>query len=267
MVIRHQNDSWGMNYGLARFDLSSITDALGTGDTVRVHSAEMRFYAELNNWPGPTNFTPVAMYRNTGSWDESTVVWTNAPAIDPSAVATLDYFGDVGSEVYFAGTNTISSGGWLKYTGSGVADLVEDWINGAADNDGISLQGTDYLDSQRIFSLASKENETEWHHPEIIINYTVIPGVAGPGSSQIVSVETLSGNVMKLLVDTDNVLLSKQKVVGRNTLAEGDWAQIGHSDAAIGPFVMTNLSHNSAENGNYAVYVETTNSAGFFGIQ
>ncbi len=267
MVIRHQNESWGMNYGLTRFDLSSITDALEAGDTVQVNSAQMRFYATLNNWPGPTNFTPVAIYRNTGSWGEATVVWTNAPGIDPVAVATLDYFGEAGSEVYFAGTNTISSGGWLEYAGSGVADLVEGWLNGTTDNYGLSLQGTDFIDSQRIFSIASKENEDVWLHPEIIINYTVIPGAAGPGSSQIVSMETVSGNVFKLLVNTDSFLLSKQKVVGTGSLSDGAWAQVGHSDQAAGPFVETNLTHCAVEGDNYAVFVESTNSAAFFGIQ
>ncbi|QHI70785.1 DNRLRE domain-containing protein [Tichowtungia aerotolerans] len=267
MVIRHQNDSWGMNYSVAKFDLSSITGVLQPGDTVQVNSAEMRFYAELNNWPGSTNFTPVAMYRNTGGWDESTVVWTNAPPFDPAAVATLDYFGDAGSEVYFAGTNAISSGGWLKYTGSNVASMVENWLNGETDNYGVSLQGTDYLDSQRIFSIASKENETEWLHPEIIINYTVIPDAPPPGSSQIVSANIVSGNVLKLLVDTDSFLLSKQKVVGRASLSEESWVQVGHSDQAVGPFVETNLSHCAVEDGSYTVYVELTNSTGFFGIQ
>lgn len=266
MRIRHDNDTWGNNYSMAKFDLSSITGALQPGDTVQVNSAQMRFYVDLLTWPAsPTNFSPIAIYDNTTAWDETTVAWSNAPVIDPVAVVTLDHFGESASAVGFTGSEVISSGGWLEYTGAEVASLVEGWLNG--DNYGVSIKASEIVDSSRLFTPLSKEYGDAWLRPEVIINYTVIPDAAGSDSSQIVSVDMVSGNVLKLLVDTDSFLLSKQTVVCRNSLTTGEWVQVGHSDQAAGPFIETNLTHSAADGDNYAVFVESTNSAAFFGIQ
>ena len=168
--LRHQNDTWGNNYSLAKFDVSALPA------NIVVNSVRMRFFTRLVSWPGAANFSPVAIFNNTQDWDESTVTFANAPTYGAAAVKTLDHFGLVGfDDVYFTGANTITSGAWLEYTGAATIALVEGWADGSIANYGVSIMATEYVDSDRSFFLQAKENPATSVQPNIVVDYTIIP--------------------------------------------------------------------------------------------
>lgn len=168
MYLRHQNATWGNNYSVAKFDLTTIPAG------AEITSVGMRFYTGLVSWPeSPTNFSPISVFQNNEDWDESSVTFNTAPAYDPTAVETTDRFmGDI----RFAGTNIINSSvlGWLQFSGESMVELVQGWVDGSIDNFGVSVAATgDYLSDGRIFSLKTSEqlNQSIW--PYIVIDYEI----------------------------------------------------------------------------------------------
>ena len=169
-VIRYENDTWGLNRPLYKFDFSALPE------NVTVNSASIQFYVGLRNWPEEgTNFAPVAIFKNTQDWSESTVTFSNAPTYEASPVEILGRFGWRESNwVDFTGTNTITSGGWLIFSDAATVALVQGWADGTIDNFGISMWGTgDFVDSDRVFRPLTKENSNSSVHSKIIIDYTV----------------------------------------------------------------------------------------------
>jgi hypothetical protein len=177
MRIRHQSSAdWGNYFPLVKFDLSALPK------NIIVNEARMRFYVGLSDdsgsgWPVADNFPAVAIYENLQNWDETTVTFANKPECFTNPVDSLNYFGLIGiDEIYFTGTNLISSGGWLEFTGEGTKNLVQKWANGTVSNYGITIKGLgDYTDSSRYFDLQTKENSSAAVHPVIIIDFTAVP--------------------------------------------------------------------------------------------
>lgn len=175
--LRNDNENlWAQNHSLFKFDLSAATNSLNAGDIVKVTDVRIRFWTSLNGWPDvPINFSDVVMFRNTEDFGETNVTWNTAPAVDAQEVARLNHFGFTSSPVYFTGTNTISSGGWLEFMSDGAGDLVEGWLNGTFPNFGITLRGgTNYTGSSRSFLFSTHEHATEVVRPEILVDYDVI---------------------------------------------------------------------------------------------
>ncbi len=171
--LRYQNTSWGNNHALFKFDLSLLPA------NIEISSVRMRFWVGLASWPAtPTNFAPVAIFRTSGDWNESTVVFSNAPAYNASSVGTLDHFGLSTHPTYFTGTNTISAGGWLEFEDAGTVALVQDWADGTIPNHGITLwcEG-DFLGNQRTFRPQTKDHANPAVRPELIVNYTTVAAI------------------------------------------------------------------------------------------
>ena len=81
----------------------------------------------------------------------------------------------------------------------------------------------------------------------------------------IISWTSVSPSVMKLVIDAPSApLLYYPKAT--TSLNIVPWAGVAHSDDGVNPFVITNLSYSTAEGDNEAIYVQSTNSAEFFGI-
>ena len=179
--IRWQSDDgWGRNYPLYKFDLSALPPVIW------VNFVRMRFYVGLSDdlGPGwvdaPTNFCPVAVYKNLENWEEMTVTYSNRPACSATPVQILDWFGLLGvDDVFFTYDDLISSGGWLDYwdgsVGTGIKDMVQEWADGS-NNYGVTIKGTEYYtSSSRYFDLQTKENPATSVQPALIIDYTEIP--------------------------------------------------------------------------------------------
>ena len=177
MRIRHQSSAdWGNYFSIVKFDISALPK------NIIVSEARMRFYTGLSDdsgsgWPAADNFPTVATYENLQDWDESTVNFCNRPECFTNPVDSLDHFGLIGiDEIYFTGTNLISSGGWLEFTGEGTKNLVQNWANGTVSNYGITIKGIgDYTDTSRYFDLQTKENSSSAVHPILIVDFTAVP--------------------------------------------------------------------------------------------
>ena len=83
----------------------------------------------------------------------------------------------------------------------------------------------------------------------------------------ILSVSSVSNNVLKMVIDAPSSAgnyYPKSKL----DLVTGTWSSVPHSDDGVNPFVVTNLGYSTtdATGTNEVIYVNATNSAGFFGI-
>ncbi len=87
-----------------------------------------------------------------------------------------------------------------------------------------------------------------------------------PVLCRIVDLVAVSADQLKLLISLPNDP-SQYSLVGRDSLTDGDWVPVAHSDDGLNAYLATNLSYSAAEGTNVAVYVSATNSVGFYGIE
>lgn len=171
--LRFENATWGNNYSMFKFDLTTLPE------NITVTSVRMGFFTALGSWPtGGANFAPVAIFKNTQDWAESTVTFSTAPVTDATATETLDHFGLSSSPVYFTGANTLvpSDTGWLYYQSVDTVALVQGWIDNPASNYGVSVMGTGaFLDTERRFQFNSSEAGFAPVRPQLVVDYTIIP--------------------------------------------------------------------------------------------
>ncbi len=84
----------------------------------------------------------------------------------------------------------------------------------------------------------------------------------------VIGVEAVSANLFKLVIDMNQSSeLGKYSPVIRDTLPGGSWAGVAHSDDGINSFVETNLTYSTTDGSNCVIYVQSTDSVGFFGLQ
>lgn len=81
----------------------------------------------------------------------------------------------------------------------------------------------------------------------------------------IVGWDSVSGSVMKMEISAPSaaMLYYPKATTSLNTVP---WAGVPHSDDGVNPFVVTNLTYSTTEGSNKVIYVETTDTAKFFGI-
>jgi hypothetical protein len=85
--------------------------------------------------------------------------------------------------------------------------------------------------------------------------------------TSIGTLEWVGANVLKITVNSNDEP-GNLKLVGSSDLVNELWSYVAHSDDGSNAFVVTNLSYSTAIDAtNYAVYVQATNSAAFFGIE
>lgn len=99
----------------------------------------------------------------------------------------------------------------------------------------------------------------------LAVNGTV--SLTSSAGTPVIAGTEATGNMLKLVVDVQGNGLADLAPLGRDDLLSGAWANVPHSDDGINPFMVTNLTYSTVEGTNVAIYVQTTNSAGFFGIE
>lgn len=90
---------------------------------------------KVRNWQA-NSCTTNATYIEpvTSAWNPSTVTWNNQPtAPGPSIASTSAIYG-------YTGCLTAN---WLEYTGNGVRDLVQDWVDGTTPNYGVRFHASE----------------------------------------------------------------------------------------------------------------------------
>jgi hypothetical protein len=88
----------------------------------------------------------IELFGVTGVWDEATVTWTGQPTYEETISA---------SRIFDEANN---SPGWKSWESSEFTTLVEDWVTGAEDNNGLMLQD-DIDDSFNSFNVRFRSSE------------------------------------------------------------------------------------------------------------
>lgn len=132
-------DTWENT--LIQFDLSSYMGAI-------VESAYLRLYVEGNSGDFPPNIFNTI---NSSAWDESTVTWSNKPAMD-------DWEFDL--------TPPSGVGTWWVVD---VSSKVQNWLNGTS-NYGFQL-GQDTPTGSNGFHVNTKECSNPDYRPKLELNY------------------------------------------------------------------------------------------------
>ncbi|MCK4656728.1 MAG: DNRLRE domain-containing protein, partial [candidate division Zixibacteria bacterium] len=149
---------------LVQFDLNTIP----TG--AAIDSATLGFYYDhyQDGNPSGKNLT---VHLNTGSWNESTVTWNNAPGYNATVIASSTVPG---------------SASWMEWD---VTNSVQDMVDGVVSNDGwrvIDPSGGGYFS---MIYFPSKEYVTIKPYLRIVrktVAFDCVPGDAdGSGSSDI----------------------------------------------------------------------------------
>lgn len=125
---------------LLEFDLSGIpTDATITSATFSMPQSAGTGAAALN----------VSLYRVTSSWTEAAATWNNAPTIDSTPVST------VSTNIAYA---------WRDW---GATPLVQGWLDGTYQNNGLELMAPD-----------AEVSATDWYRSFYSSDRPLTPGAA-----------------------------------------------------------------------------------------
>lgn len=239
MRIRGDNSSYEQGC-LIKFDMSSVpTNAV-------IDQARIRLWRSTTD---VSEMQQVNCYMFEGVWDESTVTWNNMPAYSPSISSVL-------------APHVVTGAGWEEFD---VSDMVRLWQNGVFENNGVYIRYANFESGTFAHTFSTSESSNLSIDPRLIIDYSVDPESVLTGISSFAGIEPVSSSIIKLLFDGSGDL-SSQKLMFRSSLLLGAWNDVATSDNMTGPFIETNLVHSSVEGTNHAVFVEATNSAGFFEI-
>ena len=143
--------------------------------------------------------------------------------------------------------------------------LIAQYDDGAVAGDYVFIRfQPDHMDAvtSHAINFATADTITETTPVLTIELDTSVPA----GEGDFVSAEAAGSGLVKL-VFTATGNLGDLKLVGRTDLVFGSWDYTPHSDDGVNAFITTDLSYSTADGTNYAIYVEATNSAAFYGIE
>lgn len=201
-------------------------------------SLKMYCFGDASNGTGRAK-----LHRNTSSWSENTVTWNTQPSNDASVVSYSDiangYTGDV--------------------TWTGLASIVQAWINGTYNNYGMKMRITSTSsesEDDKHFKFRSKEYVTQGQRPRLILEYYYSPDIITSNPSNIINVGArLNGNIVS--VNGDDVT-ERGFQIGKTQTADIVVNESG--TFASGSF---SLSVNNLESSTfYWVRAYATNAAG-----
>lgn len=216
-------------YFFVKFDLSTIAIATADKAFVRIGITS----PQTGSWGDDLE---VRVYQVTGAdWDESTITWTNMPAI--SASASDEYqtsSGDAFTDDF------IEESAAQAYIFVDITTLYNQWKAGSASNYGVCFRfvrrstGTEHTTASRNITVATSENATSALQPTIIVagvsdnvgkfykgNSTTFTDLIGPGG--FVKVGGAAGATVT--VQRDGL------ITGLSSLTQGKTHYINDSEA------------------------------------
>ncbi len=164
-----------LNYGLLKFDLSSIPS------NASVSSAVLSVYL---NTTGSSGDKTLSAYRVFKGWNESQAtwnIWTTSNNWGTAGAKTIDDGGSDNSgngtgadrKSTAAGTVVISafqSSGFVDIT---ITSLVQSWVDTTAANNGMMLSFPDSQGGTDAWTFSSSENATSANRPKLVVTYTI----------------------------------------------------------------------------------------------
>jgi hypothetical protein len=140
-----------------RFSVSDIFPAGTPGS--QIAKAILRVW--VNNSTSPQVQGPFEVYRVIGAWTEPGITHANAPAFNPTPVA---------SGVFLGAT--------ANFIDIDITQLVRDWQDGVVPNEGVVFIAS--TGSPVAGGFDSRENTATSHGPELDVTLAGPPGPAGP---------------------------------------------------------------------------------------
>ena len=176
---------------------------------------------------GPVFANDAAASFTLGSFYTLTVTSTNAYEFDFTITAA-------GSSVVLNPTATAVDGN-NNFTG-GYAGVYSPTTSGSTDPDA-------------MFNNFSLESITD----------------SGPLPATIVSVSTVSGGLVRIVIDAPNAAF-RYAIKTSSDLPSGIWVDGSHSDDGVNNFVVTNLAYSTKDGDHEVIYVQANDANAFFGI-
>ena len=124
-----------------------------------ITKATLRLYVDTVQRNG--NFD---VFELNGAWNENTLTYSNAPSLGSSATG--------------GHSTSVSSSNLNQFVLIDITPLVQQWVSGSQQNNGVALSLTS---SNGSFSFDSKESTFTSHQPELEI---ALSGAAGPQGPQ-----------------------------------------------------------------------------------
>lgn len=148
-------------YGYLRWDISGVSSGYTVTDAV----VRVRKAYSFNN-----GTATMKLFAVTGDWTENAVTWSNQPAADTAtALASTAYYdSDAATTAY-------------SFSGPALTALVQNWVNGAAANQGLELRQTGWTGT---LALHSDDAATAGLRPALVVSWNGQPQtfIAGEAS-------------------------------------------------------------------------------------
>lgn len=163
--------------GDQRNTLISFTGLSSIAGPVTVSAASMFLYMDNNS---VFNDITVSARRLLRNWVEAQATWNIFSTSNNWGTAGgLSDGVDRNSTVVATALINSSTPGYIEFTGAGLLTLVQDWINGAANNYGLHLERTDASANDNSYiQWRSSEHTTATTRPYLSVTYA-----SGGGSS------------------------------------------------------------------------------------
>src|SRR5271165_6892735 len=208
-----------------QFDLSSIPAGYTSSNIAK---ASLKIYVNAVTTAGSLNVDYV-----NGTWAESTITASNAPALGTTIAASVP----------------LAKSNVHDYILIDITPAVEAWLNGTEPNDGIALVGNSPLNA----SFDSKESTTQSHPPELDIVFA--------GGGTITGVTTASGSGLIGGGTGGTLNLSLTNACANNQVLQ--WNSASWVCAAVGTGTITGVTAGTdlaggGTSGNVTLYLDTT---------
>jgi hypothetical protein len=132
--VRDSDEEEGAPYQSTSRSLIKFSDAdLDTLSGWNIVDVSLSLY-EYNRDRNNSGADTLNLFGVTGPWNEGSVTWDTQPTYEGTNVASRIF----GEDDYNAGVGNYN--GWKVWQGSEFNTLVEDWVTGAKDNNGLMLE-------------------------------------------------------------------------------------------------------------------------------
>jgi hypothetical protein len=209
----------------------------------------------------PEGFTYADLYKDTISASGATAYLTlTLSGLTTNAVYKLTLYGL--NPAYTTGTDDKE---WSVTTGTPAPQTQSvNYTDTLVDNDTYAMEFVVTSTSNGVIAVQN----TAGFNQSCINGFKLSTDLTlAAGDPSIVSITSVGSDVFMIECALDGNAAENVSPVTTDSLTVQGWEYIAHSDDGVNPFVIANLDYSTASGSNVVIYVEGTNSAGFFGLE